>query len=102
MWKIFYIKQFYFYNIFPELFIIANNILFLGSFHLLHLMYEEYLMYVLDVNKIQQHEKAMWKELHGADAKGKAKKKNALVPICPVLPYFQVPSTCCILCVRNT
>ena len=44
-------------------------------------MYEEYLMYVLDVNKIQQHEKAMWKELHGTEAKGKAREKKCLFAI---------------------
>ena len=42
----------------------------LGSFHLLHLLYEEYLLHVIDVNKIQQHEEDMWKQLYGQDAAG--------------------------------
>ncbi|XP_033637529.1 transcription factor RFX4-like [Asterias rubens] len=38
-----------------------------GSFHLLHLLYEEYLLYMVDVQQNQKKERALWKKLFDTD-----------------------------------
>ncbi len=48
----------------------------LGSFHLLLLLYEEYLLYMVDVQQNQKQERALWKKLFDTDTDGKLTKQK--------------------------